>query len=47
MKPDLVLELAIAPAAALTRLSGAINRKRQRADLRSFVEGLFADVPRI
>src|SRR2546426_6834398 len=31
VKPDLVLEVAIAPAAALTRLSGAINRKRQRA----------------
>ena len=31
VKPDLVLEVAIAPAAALTRVSGAINRKRQRA----------------
>ena len=31
VKPDLVLDLAIAPAAALTRVSSAINRKRQRA----------------
>src|SRR3989442_1617942 len=31
VKPDLVLDVAIAPAAALTRVSGAINRKRQRA----------------
>jgi len=31
VKPDLVLELAIAPAAVLTRISSAINRKRQRA----------------
>jgi hypothetical protein len=30
VKPDLVLEVAIAPAAALTRISSAINRKRQR-----------------
>jgi hypothetical protein len=30
VEPDLVLELAIAPAAALTRVAGAINRKRQR-----------------
>src|SRR2546425_9496196 len=30
VKPDFVLEVAIAPAAALTRMSGLINRKRQR-----------------
>jgi hypothetical protein len=30
VEPDLVLEVAIAPDAALTRVSGAINRKRQR-----------------
>ena len=30
VKPDFVLEVAIAPAAALTRVSAAINRKRQR-----------------
>ena len=30
VKADFVLEVAIAPAAALTRISGLINRKRQR-----------------
>jgi hypothetical protein len=30
VKPDLVLDVPIAPAAALTRVSAAINRKRQR-----------------